>query len=91
MQLTDEQKETLTAHFAKKWHDRNCPICRSNDWSLSDKVFELREYAGGSLIIGSTPIFPVVALACTNCGYSHFFNAIVLGIVPQSDKKGGEE
>jgi hypothetical protein len=58
-----------------------CPICQGSNWTLMDKAWELREFQGGSFVIGGQPILPVVALMCNVCGYTILFNAIAVGAV----------
>jgi len=70
-----------------------CPICQSSKWALMNKVWELREYQGGSLVIGGQPILPVVAMMCNVCGHTILFNAIAVGAVdrPTSQEEQDEQ
>lgn len=72
--------EKLINHLNEKW-GKPCPMCGSNNWNVSDKIYELREFHDGNLIIGSGPIFPVVPVSCNNCGNSIFVNALVSGAI----------
>ena len=72
----------------QQWLDRywkgphHCPICNSEAWLLMEKVWELREFQSGNLVIGGgQPVLPVVALMCNVCGYTVFFNAIAVRAV----------
>lgn len=87
-----EKKDTekLIAFLNTKWQGRPCPMCQAGKWSVQDKVFELREFHGGGLVIGGTPIVPVIPVTCENCGNTIFLNAITAGIVKpekEDDKK----
>ena len=73
--------EKVIEHLNLKWGNRSCPMCESNSWNVSDKIYELREFHGGNLVIGSGPIFPVIPVSCSNCGNSLFVNAILAGAV----------
>lgn len=69
--------EKLLETLNTKWANKRCPMCGENDWNLQDKVFELREYNNGGLIIGNVPIVPVVPITCTNCGNVIFVNPMI--------------
>lgn len=93
--MTEENKmniEKIIAHLNEKWGNRPCPMCGSNSWNVSDKIYELREFHGGNLVLGNGPIFPVVPVSCNNCGNSVFINAILSGAIdrqnvqPQTEK-----
>lgn len=66
----------------RKWIDQYwtashaCQVCASSDWLLLDNVWELREFHGGGLVVGGSPVLPVVALMCNVCGHTVLFNAI---------------
>ena len=62
-------------------------MCGAGNWSISDKVFELREFKDGNMIIGNVPIFPVIPVTCANCGNSLMINALIAGIETAPDKK----
>lgn len=71
-----------------KWQDRPCPMCNNRKWSVQNKVFELREFRGGSLVLGGTPIVPIIPITCENCGNTILINAIKSGIVkPGRERK----
>lgn len=75
-----------------KWRNKVCPLCNNNNWSVSNTVFELREFNNGNLILGgNNAIFPVMAVSCTNCGYSVMINAITSGAIDkQNTEKDGK-
>ena len=92
--------ESIDIDKAAKWINeqwkgsKRCPICESNDWIISDKAFELREYSGGNIVAGGA-LYPLVCLTCKVCGYSMFFNAIISNLVTKTNppihvKKEGE-
>lgn len=70
--------------------EKLCPICRSNNWSILDNVWESRKFQSGTLVVGG-PVLPLVAIMCNVCGYTHFFNAIAVGAVQRPKEKGEEE
>lgn len=83
MRLSEDQARTIIQRLDSTAANRQpCPVCGNTQWTLNDKVFEIREFQGGSLVLGgNTSILPVVAVSCTSCGYTHFLNAIRLGVV----------
>jgi hypothetical protein len=81
MQLSEDLLKTLLARLDERWPEpRHCPACRQTNWTLIDRVFEIREFAEGSLILGG-PVVPVILATCTTCGHEMVFNAIALGVV----------
>ena len=86
MKLTPEQQkkaiEVITPQMSVL-----CDICSNQDWVLNDRIFELREFQGGNLVIGGqSAVFPVIALSCRKCGKTFFFNALVLGLIEINDE-----
>jgi hypothetical protein len=63
------------------WHGgTTCPICGHNDWGVNPKLFEMREFQGGGLVVGFTLIQPLVIISCRVCGHVLLFNAAVMGV-----------
>ena len=62
-----------------------CPMCHTNIWGIGDDVVIMPMLAQP---VGVAPFitYPFVAMACSNCGYSLFFNAVVLGFVPPAQR-----
>jgi len=72
-------KEKLIHFLDGKWKgSKKCPICEINNWSLSRHILQLDNMI--ELIEHERAIVPAIALACTNCGYTMFFNPIEMGI-----------
>jgi len=72
--------------LSAKWKGKACPMCNSGPWNLGDGIYELREFHGGSLVIGPNKIIPVVAVTCANCGNTQFINAVSTGLIPKEAK-----
>ena len=50
-------------------------------WQITDRIFELREFHGGNLVLGAHQrVLPVIPMSCGRCGYTRFLNAIHLGL-----------
>jgi ribosomal protein S27AE len=71
----------LLEELSAKWNGRACPLCGKGSWIASEKIFELREYNDGDLVLGGGPITPVVPITCDNCGNTVLVNPLVLKIV----------
>lgn len=88
--MADKKKrnvDKVIQHLNKKWGNRPCPMCGSNSWNVSDTVYEMREFHGGNLVLGTGPIYPVVPVSCNNCGNSVMVNALLSGAVDQPEVK----
>lgn len=68
-----------------KWQGSTCPMCHAGNWNVSNKVFELREFNNGDLVIGgpSNAITPVVPVICSNCGNTIFINVLSTGLLKE--------
>ena len=64
-------------------------MCNHGNWSVQDTVFELRPFHGGSMVIGSGPLVPVIPVTCNNCGNTVLLNAIITGAIDRQE--GGHE
>lgn len=81
MKLDDKQREKLLKHLQEKWKPpATCPVCKSNTWDVSKEIYELREFQGGGLVLGGSPIVPLVPVTCTTCGNTVLLNALVAGV-----------
>ena len=84
--------ELLVKHLGMKWKGAKCPLCGEGNWQVSDKVFELREFNNGNLVLGTGPIVPVIPVTCGNCGNTVFINAVISEVIElKSDKDGKNE
>lgn len=70
-----------------KWppHRRTCPICATNTWNIENMIAEMRQFSGGSFVIGAgVGIFPLLVVTCINCGHVLLFNAMMAGLVKKA-------
>ena len=68
----DKAREWLDSKWKKL---RVCPICENRKWAIPKEAWALPEFfAGGGISMGRSLV--VFAVVCTNCGYTHFFNAL---------------
>jgi hypothetical protein len=81
MNLSEQQSKTLLDHLKKTWVPPvTCPICHSNDWQVGPQVYELREFHGGSMVIGGSALVPIVPVICKVCGNVILINPLIAGI-----------
>lgn len=78
------QRQALTIRseaqklIAEKWiGSQNCPICLESEWAVYEPQAVLPALDDSASIMVTMPLIP---LTCTNCGFTHFFNAKILGI-----------
>jgi predicted nucleic-acid-binding Zn-ribbon protein len=81
MKLSEDDFKKINKHIAENWQPPvACPVCRQNNWSVSQEVLELREYHGGNMVIGNVAIVPITPVTCSNCGNTILFNPLIAGI-----------
>ena len=83
--------EQFLNHLKEKWKGQPCPLCSVGNWSVTDSVYELREFHGGNVVIGGGPVVPVVPVTCSNCGNTIMVNALLSGAVEQPTEKGEKD
>ena len=82
MKLSEAEYQKLVEYVTSKWQPpAACPVCRSNNWNVSREVYELREFHGGSMVIGSdSAVAPICPVTCGTCGNTVLFNALLAGV-----------
>lgn len=77
--------QELINYLNNKWHGTRCPLCGEENWSVTDKVFELREFNDENFALGgpSGAITPVIPVICANCGNTVFINVLVTGLLKE--------
>lgn len=79
--MANINQDKLINILNEKWGNRPCNMCGTGNWLVSDKVFELREFNNGDLIIGGGPITPLVTITCSECGNTILINPIAIGVL----------
>ena len=79
MQLTQNQLATFIKWLEARWGSAHKCICGHDDWLVSDKVFELKEYHHE--LTQHSVVQPVIAVICKHCGHTVYVNAIVANVV----------
>jgi hypothetical protein len=82
--LTQDEKQRVIQRITSAWHEpRFCPYCGSPQWLVGDHLVQpVTLGANVSMMIGGGIGYPQVMLISAGCGYTVFFNAVVLGILP---------
>jgi len=83
MKFTDEIQKRAIAALVERLPEKRliCPLCKHEDWILTNGfiIFPVQEQS--DLFDVSTGLgVLVVALSCTTCGNTLFFNTINLGL-----------
>jgi hypothetical protein len=76
--------------FREHWKDRACPICKQVSWAMAPDfahipVARIRVGQVGGSYVRS---LPTVALTCRVCGNTLFFNALIMGQLPEGSEQG---
>jgi len=80
--LTLEEKQKVTQWIVEHWSvvTTSCPICGSKDWELSEHLVQPLTFSTGSVLVGGAS-YPQAMLISKKCGYTMYFNVMVMGIV----------
>ncbi len=79
-QARQAQRDRARAWLDAHWEgNRQCPICRSENWVIGDPV-DMRLYSGGglNLLAGTRVMCPVT---CDTCYYTWQFDAVESGVL----------
>lgn len=79
--MSDVNQDELIKILNEKWGARPCHMCGDGPWIVSDKIFELREFNEGDLIVAGGPITPLITITCGNCGNIMMINPMVIGLI----------
>ena len=82
--LTSEDKEKIEKWLDERWKNRNCPLCDSNDWEFESSFGNILPL----YIVTTGTFYSYVLIICNHCGYTHFLNAVTIGLVEGSDIDG---
>tara|TARA_B100000315_G_C14301142_1_gene461914 strand:- start:316 stop:606 length:291 start_codon:yes stop_codon:yes gene_type:complete len=78
--LTDFETSQVRKWIQEKSHGvLICPVSEDSDWQVGTHLVNVSRFTPGSVMIGGIT-YPFVMLICQNCGYTHFFNAVKIGV-----------
>ncbi len=75
--LSPEEKEKATKWLNEKMIRRECPACGSKNWIIAEHM--VSPTVVNAAAIGLQTPYPQV-MVISECGYSYFFNAMVMGL-----------
>ncbi len=67
--LSDEQKKKLAEALGKKINNITCPMCKNQEFSITDGYFNNVLQSSISAITLGGQMIPTIAVICTNCGF----------------------
>ena len=77
----------VNAWFLQHWpQPRSCPICQQQRWSIASKFARVPlgpVNSGPRTVMEVARTYPAVLVACQTCGNTVFFNAILMGLLPE--------
>lgn len=85
MIINDKQMKELIKRLNAL--DTHCIGCGEDEFSLSNRIFQMPEFTDGSQPLNDRYVFPVVIASCQKCGQVHLFSALQLGALDDSEKK----
>jgi hypothetical protein len=80
--LSDEEYAAAQEWVKTKWTNSLCPFHGVTGWSLGTYIAQasvMTDKPGA--VAPRDPVYPLVVVFCTKCGYCVFLNAVLLGIV----------
>lgn len=80
--LTPDQRRITEAWVKEHWAgSKACPICTQSKWSIAEHVVQPVTHSPiGALNLGGGPAYPAVPMICNTCGYTVYFNAVIMGL-----------
>jgi predicted nucleic-acid-binding Zn-ribbon protein len=78
--LSPEEGDIFVKWLERYWLTRDCPFHGHTRWEIGDMV-QLTPYAAGTLVVNA-PVYPVIVVTCTQCGYTVLVNAKLSGVLP---------
>ena len=88
-QLSQGEKERIVVWLKGQWsQDDRCPVSGGTNWIILDHLVHPPPYAnaGRGMNLGG-PKYPQVMVACKDCGYTMYFNAVLIGIASEEKQE----
>ncbi len=88
--LTDQERTKINQWLTDRWKTSVlCPICHENHWSIGRHIVTtLRMTSQGTMLGGES--YPQVLVICHTSGYTAFVNAVIMGLMPATEKSDGK-
>jgi hypothetical protein len=80
--MNNDYKQKISNWLDLKWSKdkRNCEICNTNKWSISDDIVAPIIIENNGLNLGGKT-YPQVMLICSNCGNTKYFNVALMNLL----------
>lgn len=80
--ITEAHKAIANAWFTKHWKNAVCLVCQEHAFVFGDHLVQPLTYSQSSpgTVLGG-PTYPLFQVICKSCGYTYFFNALIMGVV----------
>lgn len=85
--LSDAEKQLVKERLDKFTLEPICPVCNTSDWLIADHVVLPIPISGSKQLLLGGVSYPQIMVISTPCGYTRFFNAVVLGVVVAAEPK----
>jgi len=82
--LSQEQLEVVRLWLEDQWTIRGCPFHGPTRWEIGDSLAQAPAFTGGNIVLPS-PVYPVVVITCSICGYTVLINALKLNLIPRPE------
>jgi len=79
----DQQKRAVAWLNEKTSGNTTCEACGTNSLSVHPNLLHMSS-TGGLVSFGADRGVSYIAIECTHCGYTRFFNATLAGVVSSS-------
>jgi len=82
--LSEDEIKKIDEWFKAKWNPSYaCPISGHTSWQIGEHLV-VPPSLGATGIALSGPVYPQVMVLCSGCGFTLFFNAVLMGIWPSA-------
>lgn len=90
-QISERLRDLISKKLGEKIKNYSCVMCGTKSWNLEPYIVPLLLSKDISVRLGGQAL-PLVPLTCNNCGNTHFFNLVILGLSEEIvEKKGGKD
>lgn len=85
--MTEDDKKKFISWLEEKWPNekRPCEVCGLLHWQLSSDITTPMVFYGNMVHFGNA--YPKFMVICTNCGNTKYFNAVIAGVLKNSEKE----
>ncbi len=85
--FSKEKQEKAIKWLEEKWKNKQCECCGENDWEVLDHLVTPVRYDESGISLSNVRLIPQIIIVCINCGYTKYFNSVIMGIVDSGKKR----